>query len=297
MRVTLVTPVYNQAEFLGATIESVLAQDYSELEYLVIDDGSSDDSLLVAQRYEAANPGRLTVLTQLNAGQAATLNRGWQLGQGELLGYLSSDDCLLPGAISSAVSALAAAPDAAVAYCDFELIDVAGRSIRAVRTEDFDAKRLQVDLVCQPGPGAFFRRHVFDQTGGWRADLRQVPDFEFWLRASRLGPFFRVPAILAQYRVHEGSASFRVMPEARAEEILGVVRAYYGPVSSQQSSVALSMAHCLVAKNHAQSVRLFAALSHWWKALRLAPLAALRPAALRPLFSGALRRLRYLKRA
>ena len=56
MRVTLVTPVYNQAEFLGATIESVLAQDYSELEYLVIDDGSSDDSLLVAQRYEAANP-------------------------------------------------------------------------------------------------------------------------------------------------------------------------------------------------------------------------------------------------
>ncbi len=100
------------------------------------------------------------------------------MAHGSLVGYLSSDDSLHPQAVSRLVQALADRPDAVVAYCDFDLIDAAGRAFRTVRTEDYNTTRLNVDLVCQPGPGALFRREVFDQTGGWAADLRQV---RFWV--------------------------------------------------------------------------------------------------------------------
>ena len=134
--VSIVTPVYNQAEYLAATMESVLAQDYPALEYIVIDDGSSDASLALAQRLAAAHPGRITVLTQANAGQAATLNRGWGLARGEILAYLSSDDCLCPGAVTAMVHALRAQPAASVAYCDFWLIDAHGKRLRGPHVAD-----------------------------------------------------------------------------------------------------------------------------------------------------------------
>ena len=121
--VSVVTPVYNQAQYLAATMASVVAQDYPALEYIVIDDGSSDDSLIVARRIAQAHPGRVTVLTQANAGQAATLNRGWSMSSGAFVGYLSSDDTLDPAAISELVSALQRWPECSVAYADFRLMD------------------------------------------------------------------------------------------------------------------------------------------------------------------------------
>lgn len=292
--VSIVTPAHNQGEYLEATMRSVLAQDYPALEYIVIDDGSGDESLAVAKRVATEFPGRVTVLTQPNSGQAATLNKGWALARGEVLAYLSSDDCLLPQAVSGMVAALQANPDASVAYCDFWLIDAAGQRLRESRTEDFSADRLCVDLVCQPGPGAFFRRQVFDNTGGWNPSLRQVPDFEFWLRAERLGPFVRVAEMLAEYRIHEGSASFRVMPEPRAEEIVHVVGQHWSQRGEQDKArKALARAQTLAAKNHAQSGRFGAALSCFGQALRLRPVLALESAAWRQLVAGLLRRVLY----
>lgn len=297
--VSIVTPVYNQAEYLAATMRSVLAQDYPALEYIVINDGSTDDSLAVARSVAAEHPGRVTIIDQPNAGQAAALNHAWSQARGEVLAYLSSDDCLLPDAVSRSLEALQAAPSASVVYCDFHLIDAEGRRMREVRTEDFDATRLTVDLVCQPGPGAFFRRRVFDETGGWQASLRQVPDFEFWLRAHRFGPFVRVPALLAEYRIHEASASFRVMPPARAQEIFQVVTAYWkdgadaDPGQARAARRARARACAFVAKNHAQSGRAMDALSWFGSALRLRPGLALELGIWRQLIVGFARRTWY----
>lgn len=269
--VSIVTSVFNQAEYLEATMLSVLAQDYEALEYIVIDDGSTDASLSVAERVAAAHPGRVSVLTQANAGQAASLNRGWSLSRGAILAYLSSDDCLSPRAVSQMVAALQQRPEVTVAYCDFELIDNRGTPIRTVRTEDFDLRRLRVDLVCQPGPGAFFRRQVFEATGGWRSELRQVPDFEFWLRAVDHGPFVRVAQALAQYRIHDRSASFRAMPVARAEEICGVVQAYWTGRTGAEADLAMAKSLCIAAKNHAQAGRPLAGARRLGQAFRIAP--------------------------
>lgn len=275
-------------------MRSVLSQDYPRIEYIVIDDGSSDNSLSIAERVAAEYPGRVTVLTQPNSGQAATLNKGWDLAKGEILAYLSSDDCLLPNAATEMVAALNENPEASVAYCDFWLIDAAGRRIRESKTEEFNSKRLCVDLVCQPGPGAFFRRTVFDKTGGWNPKLRQVPDFEFWLRAFQFGIFVRVRQNLSEYRVHEGSASFRVMSTERAEEIVGVVSDYWSQqVNGARNRFAIAKSLNLAAKNHAQSGRFLTAFICFYKGVKKNPVSILDLVVWRQIVSGLLRRIWY----
>ncbi len=293
--VSIVTPAYMQADYLAATIESVLAQDYPNLEFIVIDDGSSDSTLAVARRYEGE---RVQVLTHANVGQAATLNRGWALARGEILAYLSSDDCLCPGAVSAMVAALQAAPDVAMVYCDYWLIDAAGRRLRTMSAPEFEARELREELVCQPGPGAFFHRRVFETTGGWDVRRRQLPDFEFWLRAADFGPFMRVPQVLSEYRIHEGSASFQMMSVERADEIIDVMREYWlqraDPAAAKRS---LSNAFSIAARHHAQSGRSLMALRRFARAVRLNPSIVLDVGIWRRVASGFLRRAYYSARA
>lgn len=287
--VSIVTPAYNQADYLAETIESVLAQDYPNVEYIVLDDGSTDETPAVLQRYD----GRVRHERHPNRGQANTLNRGWEMARGSLIGYLSSDDRLEPNAVSKLVKALSERPDAAVAYCDFELIDAQGRGFRIVQAEEFSQERLCVDLVCQPGPGALFRREVFDSTGGWAGRLHHVPDFEFWLRASRFGPFVRVPEVLAHYRIHEGSASFMVTTAERSMEIISVMAAHWAGQSAPEVGRSMAAAHLFAAKSHAQSGRIGAGFLQWLNAVWRRPATLLAPAAWRMLLSGLLRRAVY----
>lgn len=296
--VSIVIPAYNQAEYLDAAIESVLTQDYPRLECIVIDDGSTDDSLAVARRCEQRHPGRLTVLTQANAGQSATLNRGWALARGDVIGYLSSDDLLCPGAIAEIVAALERSPEASTAYCDYWLIDAQGKRLRVHQSAEFSPAIMRIELVQPPGPGALFRRTVFERAGGWNTRLRQVPDFEYWLRAIDHGPFVRVPKILAEFRIHEGSGSFRVMSPERADEIIGVMRAYWGQhVACDGATRSLSNALSMAAKNHAQSGRPLAALGRFARAIALRPALAFESGVWRRLLSGFTRRAYYGMRA
>ena len=168
-RVTIVTPAYNQADYLSETIDSVLAQDYPNIEYIVIDDGSTDNTREVLEQYE----GRIRWESQANIGQAATLNKGWEMGSGEIFGYLSSDDLLKPHAISESVSFMLKNPEAILVYPDYDLIDATGKFIRRINTLDFDYGNMVLNLVCYPGPGALFWKRFFYIAGGWNAGLQQ----------------------------------------------------------------------------------------------------------------------------
>ena len=284
--VSIVTPTFNQAEYLAETIESVLAQDYPNLEYIVLDDGSTDDTQEVLKRFQ----GRIICEHHQNMGQACTLNKGWEMAKGIYLGYLSSDDLLKPYAISNIVETLSNRADAVVAYCDFELIDEIGRAFRIIQTEDYDLDRLRQDLICQPGPGALFRREVFEKTGGWAEQLQQVPDFEFWLRAADYGIFIRTPKVLASFRVHEGSNSFSQVSHERRMEIVHTMERYWGKESSTDSKRSLATAHLIAAKGHAQSGKIGAALRDWVHAIHLRPRVLINISAWRMLASGLFRR-------
>jgi len=208
--VSIVIPAYDRAEFLRAAAESVLEQDHERLELIIVDDGSTDGTpeLVAALEGEwAARPGRLRTTRHGNIGQARSTNRGWQLAGGELLGYLSSDDTLLPGAIPALVAALAERPEAVAAYADFELIDEAGGAVDRFRLEQFTVRDALLAHDPIVGPGAIFRRELLDRIDGMDPGFPTNVDFEFWLRVGLEGPLAHVPEVLAGYRVHEGMTS------------------------------------------------------------------------------------------
>jgi glycosyltransferase involved in cell wall biosynthesis len=267
--VTLVTPTFNQINYVAETLNSVLAQTDPNVEYIVVNDGSTDGTQGILNHYKE----RCTVIHQSNSGQAQTLNRAWAGAKGEIIGYLSSDDLLNPEAITKSVQALLTTPGSVACYCDFQLIDSNGHPGDIVCKGEFSDRILVEDLVCQPGPGAFFYKEAFMKAGMWNPTLHQLPDFDFWLRLSRLGTFVRIPEVLAYYRVHTESASYRPVSIERAEEIVNVMEGFWvdHPDTPFQRSLSLATSHLFAGNNHLRSGRLKVGTNQLLKSARLNP--------------------------
>jgi glycosyltransferase involved in cell wall biosynthesis len=285
--VSIVVPAYNHAAYLDQAIGSVLAQAGPQVELIVLDDGSTDATRGVLEKYA----GRFQWESQANLGQAATLNKGWAMARGEILGYLSADDYLRPDAVRRAVDALAENPDVVLAYPDFEQVDAHSKTIDVVRTPEFDYADMVLRAVCPPGPGAFFRRSAYVAAGGWNPALRRIPDFEFWLRLGLTGPFRRIPEVLACYRVHGESQSFSAVDEARADEIIGAIGAVLsnpklpGNIRRRRAQAeANALLHA--ARLHLLSGRTGIAVARIAAAIRSDPMAALRPHSYRLILGG-----------
>jgi glycosyltransferase involved in cell wall biosynthesis len=248
--VSIVTPVFNQADYLAETMESVLAQDYPNIEYLVIDDGSTDKTPEVLSRYS----GRVRWERQTNMGQARTLNKGWAASKGDILGYLSSDDLLYPGAVRQLVEILEKDNAVVCAFPDSDLIDHKSRIVKKSVCRQFDLGDLVVRQECYIGPGALFRRSAFDVVGGWKAELKLAPDREFWMRLAAHGRFQFCPEVLASYRMHPGSISYKDVSEAVGREYLWVLDRYFEAVSipadiASRKSEAYGYAKLILARN------------------------------------------------
>jgi glycosyltransferase involved in cell wall biosynthesis len=206
-RVSIVVPVYNREEFVGETIESLLAQTYDDLQIVVVDDGSTDGSGAVIERLGAAHPGRIVAMRHENAGQAISTNRAFEACDGELLGYLSSDDLLRPDAVATLVEAIERRPDAVVVYPDYLLIDEQGEVIDRMHCGEFDLLEVLRNYDPIIGPGALVRRSAIDRAGAMDPAFPTNVDFEWWLRLILEGPFVWVPEPLASYRRHTGMLS------------------------------------------------------------------------------------------
>lgn len=223
-QVTVVVPVYNRAgRLLAEALDSLLAQDYPNLGVVAIDDGSSDATPEVLADYASRNPDRFRWERQENQGQAAALNRGFEIAEGSLLGYLSSDDVLHPEAVSRLAAELDRRPDAVLAYPAYRVIDEDGEVVDTMTPPDYsrtESIRLQDTIV---GPGALFRAEALRRAGGLRTDLRYLADNELWLRLSRVGPFVRIPEPLASWRRHGGALTVAEQGREMAEERLRIL--------------------------------------------------------------------------
>lgn len=221
--VSLVTPVYNGARHLRQTIDSVLAQDYPYVEYIVLDDGSTDETQQILAEYT----GRIRWETQSNMGPASTLNKGWAQSRGQLLGYINADDVLFPEAISQLVNIFLAQPDVKVVYPNMNIIDADDRIIKKAVSKPFDYQSLVVEQQCYIGPGALFQRSVFVETGGWKPYLRLMPDREFWMRVGLTGQFVMHPGVLANYRIHPAAISYYYVTDKAAAEHIKIIDEYF----------------------------------------------------------------------
>jgi len=291
--VSIVIPAYNHAGYLDEAIESVLSQEYPNIELIAIDDGSTDNTREVLEKYT----GRFHWETQENMGQANTLNKGWNMSKGEILAYLSPDDVLLPDAVGTSVKYLLANPDVVLTYCDYYLIDANSKVVRRVSAPDFDYREMVVKCVCPPGPGAFFRRSGFAAAGLWESSLKLSPDYEYWLRFGLQGRFLRMPEVLAKFRVHEESQSFAIADEEKSEEYVRVISGYYETQPVPQGVLAakdeaLSNAYILTSRSHIRSKRYLLGLKRLYKGLYLYP-KNLKPRTARIIAHGLLNHVRH----
>jgi glycosyltransferase involved in cell wall biosynthesis len=203
MLISVITPTYNRASFLAETIESVLSQSYKNFEYIVVDDGSTDNTSQVLARYPS-----LTVITQANSGEAAAVNAGISAARGDLVVIVNSDDPLRPDAFSTAVEALAACPDAVFGYPDWDEIDEHGKTTRTINLETgLTFEKLLTSFSNSLGPALCFRRSALNEAGLRRVDRKFTSDLDLLMRVAALGPILHIPHVLGTHRVHKSAAS------------------------------------------------------------------------------------------
>jgi glycosyltransferase involved in cell wall biosynthesis len=201
--VSIVTTSYNQAAYLEETIESVLGQDYVPLEYLVIDVGSSDHSAEIVRRHA----DRLDWWdVQENQGQAAALNRAFEHARGDLLGFVSSDDTLLPGAISRLAEEFEQDPELLLAYGGADYVDAAGTRVGSVPSPNWDlAHFARTGIQPIPQPASLWSRRAWELAGPFNERSWALFDTELYLRIGAAGRVVRVPETLATFRLHPES--------------------------------------------------------------------------------------------
>lgn len=203
--VTVITPTYNRASFLEETILSVLNQDYPNIEYIVLDDGSTDGSAKVIKKFK----DKLISESHKNIGEVKTVNKGFSMAHGDIISVVNSDDPLLPKAVSSMIDAFIKNPRIIVAYPDWVKIDEKGKEIEKVITPEYNYEYMLRKHDNITGPGTFFKKKVLGTLKGRDTQFKYVSDYDFWLRAGLLGPFMRVPKILATSRVHPDQLTFK----------------------------------------------------------------------------------------
>lgn len=188
------------AKYLPEAIESVLAQDYPNLEYFVVDGGSTDGSLEILDHYS----GRLRYTTGPDRGPSDAAYRGLRLAQGEVVAWLNADDTYLPGAITKAVRYLLDHPDVDVLYGEGWWIDERGAVIARYPAVPFDAKVLERDcFICQPA--AFLRAAAYRKCE-LDPNVNRSFDYDLWIRMAKAGfRFAQIPDFLANSRVHRGA--------------------------------------------------------------------------------------------
>jgi glycosyltransferase involved in cell wall biosynthesis len=197
-RVTIVIPAYNRAGVIGEAIASALNQTYTDLEVVVVDDGSTDDTRAVVAGYGE----RVRYVYQGNAGPAAARNRGVQLSLAEYIAFLDSDDLILPTKIEKQVAYLDAHPEVDVVLCGCQVLDPEGHTME-LDTTSMPTENMLETILLTGSYGLFpphiplLRRSCFDQTGGFDESLPAREEQDFWIRVALGGHrFAMVPEVL-----------------------------------------------------------------------------------------------------
>lgn len=197
--VSIVTPSYNQVQFLEETICSVLEQDYPRIEYWIVDGGSTDGSLEIIRRYA---PHLAGWVSEPDRGQTEAINKGFAMAGGEILAWLNSDDTYLPGAVSEAVEYLESHPEIGMVYGDAHLIDERGQVIGEFPARQTDYHRLRRGYVHIPQQTAFFRADLWRRVGPLDPSFYFAMDYDLWVRLSQVAPLKYHPRPWANFRLH-----------------------------------------------------------------------------------------------
>ncbi|HVP21610.1 MAG TPA: glycosyltransferase family 2 protein [Anaerolineaceae bacterium] len=199
-KVSIITPSYNQGRFIDASIWSVLTQDYPNIEYIIVDGDSKDETVEIIKKYQ----DRLAWwVSEKDKGHADALNKGFSHATGEILAWLNSDDIYFPGAVSEAVGFLLAHPEVGMVYGDANLIDDTGQTIGKFSSRQTDYKRMLEGSVHIPQATTFFRADLWRQVSPLDLSLFYSFDYDLWVRMAKLKEIRYVPRMWAHFRIHD----------------------------------------------------------------------------------------------
>ena len=202
-RFSVIVPSFQQGEFLERTLRSILDQDYGDVEVIVQDGGSTDQSVEILKRYGS----RLRWKSRPDNGQSAAINEGMRQATGEFLCYLNSDDVFCPGALRRIAEFFVAHPGAQIVYGLAGFINERDEALGAYPIEPWNyARLLETCFICQPA--CFWRRSAMQRHGPFDETLRYAMDYEYWLRVGSVTPFHLLPEKLADSRCHARAKGF-----------------------------------------------------------------------------------------
>jgi len=197
--VSIVTPSYNQARYLESTIHSVLEQDYPNIEYLIVDGGSTDGSADIIRRYS----DRLAWwVSEKDHGQTDAINKGFAQAKGDILAWLNSDDTYEPQAVTGAVEFLQGRPEVGLVYGDTNFIDENGHIIGRFPAAQTDYRRLRHGYVHIPQQAAFWRADLWKKVGPLDPSFYFAMDYDLWVRLAAQAPVQYTPRLWANFRLH-----------------------------------------------------------------------------------------------
>lgn len=201
-KVSIVTPSFNQGPFLEETIRSVLLQGYPNLEYIIIDGGSTDGSIDIIKKYES---WLSYWVSEPDAGQTHALNKGFNKTSGQIIAWLNSDDVYLQNAVFSAIQILISNEDVAMVYGDIDVIDEKNNGLYFIPSGPYDLKRLFKENYI-PQPACFFKKNVFLNIGGLDESFNYIMDYDLWMRMGINNySIIYFPQKIALFRLYDNS--------------------------------------------------------------------------------------------
>jgi glycosyltransferase involved in cell wall biosynthesis len=199
MLISIVTPSYNHARYVEETIQSVLSQDYPQLEYLIVDSGSTDGTIDVIRKYEDK---LVWWVSQKDQGQTDAINRGFARATGDILAWLNSDDTYEPGAVTAAIKYLQEHPDIGMVYGDCNYINESGDVIGRLHSAQTNYLLLRRGYTHIPQQTMFFRADLWRRLGPLDPSFYFAMDYDLWTRIAAHAAIRYVPQTRANFRLH-----------------------------------------------------------------------------------------------
>lgn len=218
-QVSVQMPVFNGVEHLAESIESVLRQTFKDFEFIIIDDGSTDGSLLLLQQY-AARDHRIRLFSRENRGLSATQHELVMLARGEFIAQLDQDDVALQSRLELQVNFLNKNPNVVCVGGNYQLIDGANRYLTTLRLPAADAEIQAANLQGHCAllhPSAMMRREAVRAIGNYDTSYRTATDIDLWLRLGEVGELANIADVILKYRLHDKSASENAGKSQREE--------------------------------------------------------------------------------
>lgn len=227
-KVSIVIPSYNRADYLGMTLDSILAQSYEDFEVVFVDDGSTDSTKQILETYISSDQ-RVKYYSQQNSERAVARSYGASLAQGDYVCFVDSDDLWYPNKLENQVKIMDENPDVVFSYASVNRIDFDNKPIKAAsRQHEGESGYVFFDLLMRnfiPSVTPMIRKEILDKVGKQVTDFIPYEDWDFWLRISRYGKFYHIKEPMGDYRIHPGQSVQNVNAERVEEVTLKVLEA------------------------------------------------------------------------